>query len=277
MLHTILTNPLVVNALLALILMSVISGIMGSYIVVRRISSLSGGISHAVLGGIGIAAYAGLHPLLGAAVAALVVAILIGVVNLYYRQQEDTLINTIWAMGMALGVIFLSLTPGSQKNLVNFLFGNIYYIEDWNLWLILGLDVFIILYTFLFYRQLVYVSFDEEYSLLRGMPARLISVLQLVLVSLTVVVLTHAVGLILIIALLTLPAAIARNLQKSMGQVILLSIIISLLMSVAGLLLSFPLGLPSASVIIVGLGLLYFLSLPLKTWRQRHKSKQRES
>lgn len=268
-----ITNPLVINALIAVMLMSVASGFTGTYIVIRRISGLSGGISHAVLGGIGIAVYAGIHPLLGALAAALVVALLIAVITLYYRQQEDTLINAIWAIGMAVGVIFLSLTPGSQKNMVNFLFGNIFYIEKWNLGLLLGLDVFIILFYFLFFRQLVYVSFDEEYSRIRGIRSDLISVIQLILVSLTVVVLINAVGLILIIALLSLPPAIARNFQKSTGPIIFLSVGISLLISVGGLLISFPLGLPSASVIIVCLGVVYLVTLPFRSRRFRQKLK----
>ncbi len=257
----IISNPLVQNALLAIVLISVASGLIGSYIHIRKISSISGGISHAVLGGLGVAVYFNIDPIVGALSAALVLALFIGMVKLRFRQHEDTVINAIWAIGMSVGIIFLYFSPQYQQNLVNFLFGKIYYISHAQLWRMLAIDLLSAAVFFLFYRQIWAASFDEEYASIRGLPIRGLYLLLLVLVAFTIVVLVQAVGLILVIALLTLPSAMARTFSARPHFIILFSFLIALILGTGGLLLSFPLQIPSSAVIIISMGVAYLASL----------------
>ena len=256
------------NALLTGVLASVSCGVVGTYVVTRRISYLAGGIAHSVLGGMGLALYLQrvhemkwLHPLHGALLAGMLAALIIGVVSLKAKQREDTVIGAIWAIGMAVGVLFISRTPGYDQDLMSYLFGNILMVTPAELKLIFRLDVLVVLVTAFFYNQFAAVSFDEEFAGLRGVPVEFFYLLLLLLTALTVVLLVSVVGLIMVIALLTLPVAIAANFARTLWQIMLLSIALSIAFTGGGLALSYGPDLPSGATIILLAGAVYLLTI----------------
>lgn len=246
-----LTHGFLQNAVLAGILASIGCGIVGTYVVVKRIGFLAGGIAHAVLGGMGIAYYLGRDPVSGALVAAVFAAIVIGWIHLRWHQQEDTLIGALWAAGMAVGVIFISRTPGYTADLMSYLFGNILMVPRSELAFMAGLDVVIIAIVLLFYKHFQAIAFDEEYSRLRGLPVDFVYLLLLCMVAVTVVLLIQVVGLILVIALLVLPAAVASQYVGSLGRIMVLAVALGILFTGGGLSLSYEPDLPAGATIIL--------------------------
>jgi zinc transport system permease protein len=206
-------------------------------------------------------------------VAAVVSALLIGWVRLAWRTQEDTLIGALWAIGMAVGVLFIAKTPGYASDLMSYLFGNILLVSERDLWIMLALDVLLLLLVGLFFRQFLAVSFDEEHARLRGVPVALFYLLLLVLVAVTVVVLIQVVGLILVIALLTLPAAIAGHYVHSVGRIMLLATLLGSAFTTSGLALSYAPDLPAGPTMVLLAGAVYVvsavLSRALAGWRAR--------
>ncbi len=263
------------KALLGGLLASIGCGIMGSYVVVKRIGFLAGGISHAVLGGMGAALFFGFSPLGGALAAALLAALLIGWISLRWREREDTLISALWAVGMAIGIVFISKTPGYNVNLMSYLFGNILMVPQSDIWLMAVLDLVVFATVWLFYRQFLAVAFDEEFARLRGVPVTLFYLLLLCMVAMTVVLLIQVVGLILVIALLTLPAAIAAQYLNSLGRMMLLASILGMLFTVSGLMISYSADLPSGASIILVAGLAYLGSTMLNQLLRRQRQIQK--
>jgi len=239
------------NALAAGLLASVGCGIVGTYVVVKRIGFLAGGIAHAVLGGMGAAYFFGRDPVLGALAAAIAAALLIGLIHLRWNQQEDTLISALWATGMATGVIFISKTPGYTTDLMSYLFGNILMVPRGDLAFMAAMDAVIVLVVLLFYRQFLAISFDEEHTRLRGVPVDFVYLLLLCTVAVTVVLLIRIVGLILVIALLVLPAAIAQQYVRSLGRMMMLATVLGGLFTSGGLAVSYGPDLPSGATIIL--------------------------
>jgi zinc transport system permease protein len=252
------------NAVIIGLLASVACGVMGTYVVVRRIVFISGGISHTVLGGMGIAYYYGYDPMHGAVVSALVAAVVIGLVSLRYHQYEDTIIGAVWAIGMAVGILFIYKTPGYNVDLMSYLFGNILMVEKESVRLVACLDAFIILLVVLFYKRFLAVCFDEEYSELQGIGIVSTYLLLLCLIALTVVILIQVVGIILVIALLTLPAATARYYARSVVQMMILASVLGAVLTTSGLIVSYQPDLPAGATIIVIAGLAYLLATVLK-------------
>jgi zinc transport system permease protein len=248
------------NALLAGILASVSCGVMGTYVVVKRISFVAGGIAHAVLGGMGVAYFFQQSPILGAIIAAIIFALIIGWVNLRQMEHADTIIAAIWAMGMAVGIIFISKTPGYNSDLMSYLFGSILLVGRQQLWLMFTLDVIVIVTVLVFNRQFLAVCFDEEYARLRGINVEFYYLLLLVGVAITVVLLIQVVGLILVIALLTLPAAIAAQYQDSLLRIMGLAILLGFVFTSAGLAFSYQPDLPAGATIILVAGSTYLVS-----------------
>lgn len=253
-------------ALVAGLLASVACGVVGGYVAARRMTYIAGGIAHSVLGGLGAARYLQvtqgwewLHPLYGAVVAALLAALLIGVVSIRRRESEDTAISAIWAIGMAVGVLFIARTPGYAENLMSYLFGNILMVTPSNLWLLGILDAVVVVLGLLFYRQLLAISFDEEFARLRGINVEAYYLLLLCMTALTVVLLVTVVGLIMVIALLTLPVAVASRFSRSLLQVMLIAALLIALLTTAGLGVSYNADLPAGATIIVLTGLLYLV------------------
>jgi len=263
-LHAVINHSFMMNAVLTGGLASVACGVVGTYVVARRISYIAGGIAHSVLGGMGLARYLavvqgwdGITPIHGAIVAALAAALTIGWISLKNKEREDTVIGAVWAVGMAVGVVFISLTPGYNEDLMSYLFGNILMVGRSDLILVAALDVLLLALLFLFYHQFLAVSFDEEFARLRGVKVELFYLLLLGMIALTVVILATVVGLVLVIALLTLPAAMAGRFVRSMGRTMALATLISLVVTLAGLALSYAPDLPAGATIILVAASLY--------------------
>lgn len=257
----------ITNAVIAILLSSVACGISGTFIVVKKISYISGGIAHAVMGGLGIAYFWGVNPIYGAFGFALLSALLLGIVKLRSKENIDTLISALWAVGMALGIIFAYLTPGYNVDLLSFLFGNILMISESDLILLAILDLFILGTVTFFYQNFVHVSFDEENAKLRGINVEATYLLLLIIIAITVVILVQTVGLILVIAILTLPSAIALMFSDNIFKAILLSASIILILMISGFVISFYSNLPSGAVIILLTGLVYIITLFAKNGR----------
>lgn len=271
------SQPFLQTALAAGLLASLACGITGTYVVVKRIVFISGGIAHTVLGGMGLAYYYGLNPIHGAMAAALAAAIIIGLVSLRAGQYEDTVIGALWAVGMAVGVIFITLTPGYKVDLMSYLFGNILMVPRQDLLLIAGLDVVILALVLLFYNQFMAVCFDEEFARLQGVKVEAVYLLLLCLISITVVILIQVVGIILVIALLTLPAAIAHQYASSLGRMMVLASILGVVFVTGGLAVSYGPDLPAGATIIILAGVSYIVSIILKViigrfWPRRHSA-----
>ena len=262
------------TAFIAGLLASIGCGVMGSYVVVKRIGYMAGGISHSVLAGMGAALFFGFAPLQGALIAALAAALIIGWIKLRWQAQEDTLIGAMWAMGMSIGVLFMSQTPGYSTDMMSYLFGNILLVSNDQLWEMTALNILVIGMVLAFYRQFLAVSFDEEFARLRGVPVNLFYLLFLCLVALTVVLLVQVVGLILVIALLTLPAAIAGHYVHTMGRMMLLASLLGMIFSSIGIWLSFLLDVPTGAVIILVAGSGYLLSVIVSQWWQQAQSRK---
>lgn len=244
-------------ALLACLLASVGCGMIGTFVVVKQLGSLAGGIAHAVLAGMGIAFFLGVSPMLGAIVMALFSALLIGYVNLRMQEGEDVLIAAFWSVGMAVGILFISQTPGYNVNLLSYLFGNILLVSTVDLARMFLLDVIIGIVLLIWYRQFLAAAFDEEYARVRGVRVELFYILLLMMVALTVVLLIQIVGLILVIALLVLPAASAARFAGSLPRIMAFAVLLSLFVTVGGLAISYRPDLPSGAVIVILAGLVY--------------------
>jgi zinc transport system permease protein len=258
-------------ALLAGIMASVSFGIIGTYVVARRITYIAGAISHCVLGGIGAGLYLQkkmgilwFEPMYGAVISALLAAVVIGLVSLYGKQREDTVIGGIWAIGMAVGLLFIAKTPGYVEPM-SYLFGNILLISKNDLWLVLGLDGLVIVTAALFYNKFLAVCFDEEFATLRGVRAGFYYMLLLGLTALTVVLLVQIVGIVMVIALLTLPAAVASNFARGLLQMMVLAVCFCVVFVLFGLAYSYNANLPSGPTIIVFAGGFYLVVLLWKS------------
>lgn len=258
--EALLSQSFLQYAIIAGLLASIGCGIMGSYVVIKRIGFLAGGIAHAVLGGMGIAYFFGNSPVLGAIIAAILAALLIGWVNLRWRENEDTIIAALWSVGMALGIIFISKTPGYNVDLMSYLFGNILMVPKDYLYFMAILDFILIGIVIVFYKHFMAVCFDEEFAKLRGLNVEFFYLLLLCLVALTVVLLIQIVGLILVIALLVLPAAIAQQFAHSLTRIMIYSMMLGAIFSVGGILLSYEPDLPSGATIILLAGGSYLLT-----------------
>ncbi len=252
------------NALLAGVLVSLVSGIIGTLVVLNRMVGISGGIAHAAYGGVGIASYFGFDPVLGAVLFSLLSSVTMGVAHRKLRERSDTMIGVMWAVGMATGIIFVSLTPGYRANLMSYLFGSILAVSKQDIWWMAGIALATVLFVALFYRQLLAISFDEEFAIVRNLPVTVLSVLLLIMTGLTVVVAMRVVGLIMVIALLTIPSAIASMFFKEMRVIMLVAVGLGIVFISAGLVISFLSNLPAAAVIILLAGLVYFLAFAIK-------------
>lgn len=267
--------PFLQNALLMGLLASIACGVIGTFVVVRRIGYIAGGVSHCVLGGMGAAWYMQvvfgwrwMHPLYGALVAALAAAVIIGLVSMRAKQREDTVIGALWAIGMAIGVLFIKKTPGWNVDLLSYLFGSVTLVRPEDLWIIAALDALILGLVWLFYNKLLAICFDSEFAGLRGVRVEWLYMLLLCLTAITVVVLSAVVGIILVIALLTLPAALAANHATRLWVVMALAIVLSMLFTTAGLAFSYGQDLPTGATTIVIAGSVYLISSGIRGLRR---------
>ena len=252
------------RALIAAVLVSIACGVVGSYVVIKRIVSLSGAISHAAFGGVGIGYFLGVNPVLAAIPFSIISAIAIGGVKQITSISEDTSIGILWSVGMAIGVIFINLTPGYAPDLFSYLFGSILTVNNTDLYIMLILDIIIISTVYLFRREFLAVSFDEEFSKVVGLPALLVYMLLLALVALSVVVLIKVVGVILLIALFTIPAAISKQYTYNLKNLMVLATILGIVLTVIGLILSYIFNLASGATIVMVLATAFGISYYLK-------------
>lgn len=247
------------NALMAAILIGIPCGVVGSFIVIKKIVFISGGIAHAVFGGLGLGYLLGFDPILTALPFSVLSALGIGTISKKVKISEDSAIGIIWVFGMALGVLFIQLSPGYAPDLFSFLFGSILTVPITDIYLMLILDAIIISLVFLFYKELLAISFDEEYAAISGVPTRALYLLLLSLVAVSVVMLIRVVGVILVIALLTIPAISAGKFTNRLVPMIILSVFIAIIMSVVGLLFSYLFDLPSGATIVLVLTVFFGL------------------
>ncbi len=239
------------HALIAGILVSFAAGIIGSLIVVNRMVFLAGGMAHASYGGIGMAVFFGFPIFLGASLFAVGAAILIASLTLHKRHRMDTFIGLIWAVGMAIGVIFIDLTPGYNVDMMSYLFGSILAVSTEDIYFMAALLAIIIFVITFWYRDILAVSYDSEYAKLRGVNVKFFYTLILILSALTVVVAIKVVGLILVIAMLTIPVYIAEKLSTSLLSMMIISGFIATLFTLAGLWFSYTYNLTSGASIIL--------------------------
>lgn len=258
-------------ALIAGVSASVTSGIIGSYVVVKRIVFISGSIAHSVLGGMGLFLWLKrtydipwISPIQGALIAALISAFLIGWIHLRYRQREDTVIAAIWSTGMAIGVIFIAFTPGYNVELMNFLFGNILWVGRGDVEMLLWLDGIVLAAILFFHQKFLAVCFDEDQASLQGVNVPAYYQLLLALVAISVVVLIQVVGAILVIAMLAIPAAIAGGFTTRLRRMMAIAVLLGCLFVICGLFASYQLNWPPGATIALIAALFYLLSLIIK-------------
>jgi len=252
------------RALIAAVLVSISCGVVGSYVVIKKIVSLSGAISHAAFGGVGLGYFLGVNPVLAAIPFSIISAISIGGVKQITNISEDTAIGILWSVGMAIGVIFINLTPGYAPDLFSYLFGSILTVSNTDLYIMFVLDLVIIAIVFLFRREFLAVSFDEEFSNVVGLHALLVYMLLLSLVALSVVVLIKVVGVILLIALFTIPAAISKQYTYNLRNLMILATILAIILTSLGLILSFIFNLASGATIVMVLASAFLISYYIK-------------
>ena len=260
------------NALAAGLLASIICGIMGTLVVVNRIVFLSGGIAHAAYGGIGLSFYFGWPYLAGTIGFSLASAMVMAGITLGNRHRADTIIGVIWAVGMALGIVLIDLTPGYNVDLMSYLFGSILTVPRTELWIMAILGGLITILVVLYYNDLLALSYDEEFARIRGVPVRALYFLMIAMLAVTVVMIIQVVGLILVIALLTIPPFIVERHAKSLVQMMVWASLIGAVFTVAGLVLSYRFDLTSGAAIILAAGCGFFISLAverLADWRRR--------
>lgn len=265
------------NALMAGLLAAIACGIVGTYVVVKRIIFISGGIAHASFGGIGLGYFIGISPVIGALAFSLASALGIGYITRRTRLPEDTAIGVLWAIGMALGIVFIGLTPGYAPDLFSYLFGSILTVPASDLLLMLILDVVIIGIVLAFYKEFLALTFDEEYSTVLGIPVEALYLLLLCMIALTVVVLLRIVGMILIIALLTIPATLARQFTYDLRKMMLLAIAFGILLTFGGLWLSYVLDLASGATIVLLGGAALLVSFTVSGIRKRRAERRDNS
>lgn len=268
MIEAFIANPFLQFALLAGFASSITSGIIGSYVVVKRIVFISGSIAHSVLGGMGLCLWLQrtyninwLTPLHGALGAAILSALLIGWIHLKYKEREDTVIAAIWSTGMSIGVIFIALTPGYNVELMNYLFGNILWVSKSDILMLFGLAAVVLILASIFHKRFLAICFDEEQAQLQSVPVNTLYLLLLCLVAISVVLLIQVVGAILVIAMLAIPAAVASIFTYRLSTMMTIAVLLGCLFTFLGTAASYQLNWPPGATISLTATLFYLLSL----------------
>lgn len=264
----------IVNAVVASIFTAISCGIAGAYVVSKRMVFISGGITHASFGGIGIAYFAGLNPVGGAAVFAVLTGISIEYFTKKGSIRNDSVIAMLWSLGMAIGIIFIYLTPGYAPNLMTYLFGSILTVNPADLYWLAALSAFLILFFSVFFRPILYISFDEEFAKTQNIHSGFINYSLMVLIALTIVLNIKVAGIILLISLLTIPQNTANLFTKNFRTMILLSVVFGFMGSLTGLIISWFLNIPSGATIIFSLTVIYLLVRLLKGFLKTFKTQK---
>jgi len=247
----ILQYSFIQNALIAAILVSIVTGIIGSLISVNKMTFLAGGVAHSSYGGIGLAIYFGIPIFLGASCFAIISSLLIALVSFKQRHQIDIFIGLIWAAGMAIGIVFVDLTPGYNVDLMSYLFGSILAVTTQDIIYMSILAVVVLFVIHRYYKEILATSYDSEYASLKGINSKFFFTLILVLSALTVVVAIKVVGLILVIALMTIPTYISEQISTTLYQMMIKSALISTIFNIIGLIISYKYDITSGAAIIL--------------------------
>ncbi|HDQ13779.1 MAG TPA: metal ABC transporter permease [Sediminispirochaeta sp.] len=270
-LNDLVSYPFLRNALWASLLLAPAAGIIGTFVTVERINSMAGAVAHSVLAGLGAARYLQVKfgweyptPLQGAAAAAVLVALIVSAVTRRGRERSETVLAAIWAIGMAVGILFISATPGYSEDLMSYLFGNILMIKPSDTLLLGFLDLSLVLVIFLFYKDIFAVIFDKEFATIRGIKVDRIYLMMLLLTSLTIVLAVQVVGIVMVIALLTLPAATAGLFSTRLWKMMLFASLLSLVYSTGGLAISYSMDKPTGATIILFAAAVYLLTMLMK-------------
>lgn len=270
-----LASPFFQRALAGGLLAALASGVVGTYVVVKEASAVSGGMAHAAFGGLGLGYLLGFSPMVGAAGFALLSGLGVGLAHRRLRQGLDTLVMMMWSVGMAVGILCVAAVPGYAPDLTSYLFGNLLFVTPRYLWIAAGLNAVVLAAVALFGRQLRAVAFDEEFSEIVGVPVDAVILLLLGLASLVVVLLIRVVGVLLAVALLTIPAALARHWSATLGRMMVLAtaagalFVATGLFAAYGLSASFGLDLPSGPLIVLAAGAGFAVSAWLRELRSR--------
>ena len=253
----ILSYEFMQNAILVGIMASIVCGVIGPFIVTRRMVFISGGLSHTAFGGLGIAYWLGIRPLFGAMAIVLAAAVLIGRQEEKSLNRNDLFIGILWAVGVAIGIFFIHMTPGYAPDLMSFLFGNILTVPRADVLITLLLTLIVTGAVFVYYNGFVAIALDEEYARARRLPVAALKMGLMILTALSIVMLIQVVGILLVIALLTIPVAIASELVQNFRRIMLLSIFCGIFICLSGLMASYFIEFPSgASIILIGGALL---------------------
>lgn len=272
------TNPLLISTLLAGIAASIVSGVVGSYVIVKRIVFVTGSIAHSILGGIGFSVWlhrvhgvTWLTPLHGALVAAIISALAIGWIHLHYRQREDTVIAALWSIGMATGIVFIQQTPGSGTELSNFLVGNILWISQSDLLLLWALDALILITVIALHKRFLVICFDEDEAQLQGVNVQRLYLLLLMLIAVSIVLLIQIMGIVLVITMLCIPPTIANLFINRLSRIMMLAVAVSAVLNLSGTVFAFYLDWPPGATIALLAGAAYLFCLRIKQAPVRHK------
>ena len=252
------------NAIISSLFVSVACGVVGALIVVNRMVFIAGGIAHSAYGGLGLAFFLGFSPLLGVFGFCLALSFLLAYLTYQNNKRIDSIIGAIWAFGMAFGIVLIDLTPGYNVDLMSYLFGSILSVSTSDIWLISSVSLTILVLVIIFYKEIVAVSFDIEFAKLKGVHVKFFYTLLIVITALCIVATIRVVGLILVIALLTIPPYIAEKFCSKLFSMMLFSTLLSITFSIIGLILAFYFNLTSGATIIL-VASLAFLVLEIYT------------
>ncbi|MFO8130401.1 MAG: metal ABC transporter permease [Bacteroidales bacterium] len=248
------------NAMLTAFLAAVSCGLAGTYIVSRRMVFISGGLTHASFGGIGIGYFFGFNPILGAALFAVLSALGIEYASKRISVREDSAIAILWSFGMAVGIIFVFLTPGYAPNLMNYLFGSILTVSREDICFLLGLTIIMLVFFIFFFRLILFTAFDENFAITRRMPVQFINYSMMILIALTMVFNIRVAGIILVLSLLTIPQTIASIFTHDFFRMAVISMVAGWVGIFGGLMFSYSLDIPSGASIIFLLVILFFIA-----------------
>ena len=263
------TYSFLYNSVIAIFLSSILSGIIGSYITINRLNYLSGGIAHSSFAGIGVGYFLGVDPFIGGVFGAGFSAFIHSLLTEKLKERSDSIISMIWSFGMAIGIIFAELTPGYKPNLMSFLFGDILVVPSIYLVALAILVVATILFFGLFFNKLLLISFDEEFARINNLNVWMYKTIALVLSSIAVILLIKVSGLIMVIALITIPVTISNLLFKKISTIVISSFIIALLVQLLGLYLSLQLNVSTGPLIIVSMVFIYTIVVLIKSIKTR--------
>ncbi|MCV3395389.1 metal ABC transporter permease [Campylobacter lari] len=257
------------NAIISSILISIACGCIGSLIMINRLFSMAGGITHGAFGGIGIAFYFSLPVLLSTSLFTVILAFLVAYLSKHYPHRSDSIIAVIWAFGMAMGIILIDLSPGYSSDLMAYLFGSILAVSYHDIWLMAGIDYIFIVVLLCFYRQFEIISFDSEFAQTRGVNVNLFYYILILMISLCIVISIRLVGLILVIALLSIPSFIAEGLSKKLGWMMFYSSVLSFCFCLVGLISSYYFNLSSGACIIISACVAFVLYLCFRVFAKK--------